>query len=119
MWIYLPDAFYSVVQDRHDATRLLVRARFAGDIERHFPEATVVELRPGESDYRFRASLNRTQVVGCLAASMWAIDYSNFKAQVPPEDALRSRAYLRVWVEMNEAQACERDYGHTDLLDPR
>ena len=32
MWIYLNDAFLSIVADRDDPSRLLVRGRFAGDI---------------------------------------------------------------------------------------
>ena len=61
MWIFLNDAFVSIVADRKDRTRLLVRGRLPGDIERLWPEAEVLEGQG--SDYRFRAFLPRAAVV--------------------------------------------------------
>ena len=66
MWIFLSDAFLSVVADKDDPSgpRLLVRARRQGDIERVFPE-TEVASTPG-ADYRFRAWLPRERVAAVL-----------------------------------------------------
>jgi hypothetical protein len=59
MWIFLSDAFLSVVADKADPSgeRLLVRARRSGDIERVFPEAAVFSV--AGADYAFRAWLPR------------------------------------------------------------
>ena len=65
MWIYLNDAFLSVVAHRDDDAVLLVRGRRPGDIERVFPEAAVQETPA--ADYRFRAALPRRRVVEVLA----------------------------------------------------
>ena len=58
MWIFLKDAFLSVVANRDDPNCLLVRGRFAGDIERTFPEADVVETP--HADYRLRCHARRS-----------------------------------------------------------
>jgi hypothetical protein len=65
MWIFLSDAFLSIVDKGGDGTTLLVRARKAGDIERVFPE-TEVEETP-RNDYRYRARLPRERVAEAMA----------------------------------------------------
>ena len=65
MWIFLNNAFLSIVDKGGDGTTLLVRARRSGDIERAFPEAKV-ERTPG-NDYRFRARLGREEVAAGFA----------------------------------------------------
>jgi len=49
MWVVLNDAFLSVVADRDDPNRLLVRARFHNDIARVFPNAEVTETPHAEA----------------------------------------------------------------------
>ena len=61
MWIFLHDAFLSIVDKGGDGSTLLARARQAGDLERVFPEAvgptttrtgfTVNSLWPGWQRY--------------------------------------------------------------------
>jgi hypothetical protein len=96
MWIYLSDAFLSVVQDTTQRDHLLVRARIAGDIETVFPFATVT-CSP-ERDYAYRASLPRAVVADAIERSVRAIDYPNFKASV--HEQRRHDAYLRCWSAM-------------------
>ncbi|SBT08402.1 conserved hypothetical protein [Candidatus Accumulibacter aalborgensis] len=101
MWIFLPDAFLSIV-DKGDETgcTLLVRARRSGDIERIFPEAQVIE--GAGTDYRYRARILRSQVVDAIAESVRSIAYGNFKNQVTDDD--RHNAYFEVWRDMNRFQ---------------
>ena len=101
MWIFLNDAFVSIVADRHSDKRFLVRARFEGDIERMWPDADVLVGRG--SDYLFRAFLPRQLVVEVLAQRLLSVDYGNFKGSVRDWD--RHNAYLGVWHEMCRAQA--------------
>jgi hypothetical protein len=54
MWIFLNNAFLSIVQDKDNMARFMVRARLRGDLERVFAHATVIETPP-PADYRFRA----------------------------------------------------------------
>ena len=80
MWILMNDAMLSVVADNNDASRLLVRARYVGDIEAVWPEAEVLE---GEgTDYRYRAFLERSVVAQAILERVFAIDYGNFKNSV-------------------------------------
>ena len=99
MWIFLNDAFLSIVADRnHD--QLLVRARLKGDIERTFPGAEVAE--DVGTDYRFRTWLDRKTVADVLHSKVETINYPNFKGSVR-EDA-RHTTYMGVWNVMHKAQ---------------
>ena len=102
MWIFLNDAFLSVVADKADPTgdRLLVRARRSGDIERVFPEAEV--FRVAGSDYAHRAWVPRRQVAEALAARVEAIDYPNFKNTI--QDTGYHDAAMQVWGAMHRLQ---------------
>lgn len=101
MWIFLNDAFVSIVTDRHNDNRFLVRARFEGDIERLWPDAEVI-VGAG-SDYLFRAFLPRQVVAEVMLQRLLSVDYGNFKGSVGDWD--RHNAYLGVWDEMCRAQA--------------
>ena len=101
MWIFLNNAFVSIVADRENSSRLLVRARFGGDIQRAFGQ-DVTERETPHADYRFRAFLDRERVGATLQAQIMAIDYPNFKASV--EDHARHDVYLDVWDVMHRAQ---------------
>jgi hypothetical protein len=100
MWIFLNDAFLSIVAHRDDERRLLVRARFAGDITAVFPGAQV-EHSP-HADYPFRATLLREDVIAVVAERLRAMRYDNFKASVGDEH--RHASYLDVWAAMRRHQ---------------
>jgi hypothetical protein len=92
----LSGAFLSVVQDKQNSKRMLVRARRKGDIERVFNTKRISETPAG--DYRFRASFPRAVVADAIRAEIMRIDYGNFKSSVHDED--RHDAYLDVWQKM-------------------
>lgn len=102
MWIFLSDAFLSVVAERDEPSgpRLLVRARREGDIERIFPEAEIFQVTG--ADYAFRAWLPRQRVAEVMQQQVRAITYPNFK------DSIRDRAYhdaaLAAWSAMYRYQ---------------
>jgi hypothetical protein len=100
MWIFLNNAFLSIVDKGGDGNTLLVRARRSGDIERTFPEAKV-ERTPG-NDYLFRARLGREEVAAAVAEAVKAITYGNFKGSVKERD--RHDAYMGVWQVMHHYQ---------------
>ena len=100
MWIYLRHAFLSVVVDRNDPNRLLVRGRFPGDIERVLPEAEVIETP--RADYRFRASVPRALVAEMLARQALTMTTDNFKGSV--KEDWRHDLYLDVWSTMRAGQ---------------
>jgi len=100
MWIFLNDAFLSIVDKGPNDGALLVRARRPGEIARVFP-GTVEEATPF-NDYAFRARVDREEVAAVLAARVRAIAYPNFKGSV--KDGDRHAAYARVWAAMERFQ---------------
>jgi hypothetical protein len=96
MWIFLNNAFLSIVSDKDNPDNLLVRASHHGDIRRVFPVVKVV-VTP-EADYRYRARVPRTLVAEKIASQIAGIDYTNFKKSVTDESRLM--AYLQVWRPM-------------------
>lgn len=113
MWIFMNDAFLSIVEPsradlKADLTAeerandpLLVRARRPADIIRVFKTANVIR-KPGR-DYAFRAYIPRYVVANAIQERVACIDYGNFKDTVT-EDA-RHDAYLDVWSTMHAYQS--------------
>lgn len=106
MWIFLPNSMLSIVQKPGDAKTgtLTVRARVAGDIERVFPGAMVIE--GAGTDYRFRATVQREHVAKAMFDQVMALDYSNFKGSVQNQG--RHDAYMRCWHDMYALQEARR-----------
>ena len=111
MWIFTNKGFLSIVEDKDDPARLLVRARYEGDIERHFgEEAEVIELE--FSDYRFRVFLPREEVRAVIDRELASLDYGNFKNSFDRDNvslSLETReerhdALFKVWSTMLDSQ---------------
>ena len=102
MWIFRNDAFLSVVEDRNDRDKLVVRARFREDINNVFPDVEPIETT--DSDYRFRVWMPRKEVADAMMQSVEAIDYDNFKSSIPGNDWKRRQACSGVWSVMHRAQ---------------
>lgn len=105
MWIFLSDAYLSIVNKGDPSgDTLLVRARRREDIRRVFPGAQVEE--GGGTDYRYRARINREEVAQRIADSIRNICYQNFKATV--DESERHSAYMKVWSSMVSFQQAEQ-----------
>jgi len=100
MWVFTNQAFLSIVADRYDPDRLLVRGRFPDDIKAVFPDADIMETP--DADYRFRAFLPRNTVAARLADIVSDIDYPNFKGSV--KQHWRHDLYMKVWRILFSAQ---------------
>lgn len=103
MWVFLNDAFLSIVAHRDRPGQLLVRARHAGDIEAVFPNAEVTKTP--RADYRYRATLPAGDVSEVLAERVMDIDYPNFKNSVQEPD--RHIFYADVWSVMRDFQTVD------------
>jgi hypothetical protein len=101
MWIFLNNAFLSVVDKGGDGTTLLVRGRNQGDIESVFPGAQV--SKTPNNDYLYRARIDREEVAQAIAEAVRHISYPNFKATV--KDRARHDAYMGVWNTMYRYQS--------------
>lgn len=100
MWIFLNNAFLSIVDKGSTGSTLLVRARRQGDIEQIVPEAQVRETP--QNDYRFRAHIEREQIALAMAEAVRTITYPNFKSSIQENN--RHDAYLGVWRVMHNYQ---------------
>jgi hypothetical protein len=76
MQILLTNAYLSIVADRNNPDRMIVRARRQGHIEAVFPEANVI-TRP-DTEYRYRAFIDRKVVEAQLATITKTLDYDDF-----------------------------------------
>ena len=100
MWIFLNDAFLSVVEHFDDKNSLVVRARFPGDITSVFPKAKVSESP--NNDYAYRTVLSKQEVADVMAQRVLDINYTNFKGSVMNKK--RHDLYFDVWETMYLAQ---------------
>lgn len=105
MWIFMNDAFLSIVADPKEPDRLIVRARAKGDIQRVFNRARVTETP--HRDYAFRAFIPRKVVAAAISHRLHDITATNFKDSVKEQD--RHDAYLSVWSAMMRFQTLRRD----------
>jgi hypothetical protein len=101
MWVFLNDAFLSVVQHRDRPGTLLVRSRIEGDIERAIPGADV--FTDDTADYMYRAMVSRECFKDAMASAVDRITYGNFKDSIHRADHERKSAYLSVWSAMAQA----------------
>lgn len=111
MWIFLNDAFLSIVHKDCQPHEVLVRARIKGDLEKVFNDEKLLEsngLKPVEvirytkSDYLYRAVVSRRHMMLVMVAELDRVVYSNFKAST--RDNKLHTAYNGVWGIMARLQ---------------
>ncbi len=94
MWIYLNNAFLSIVQpEGSNPGVLFVRSRVRRDIENLLPDAEIMSTPT--RDYPYRALVPVEKVKTVIANKILSIDYDNFKSSV--QDNHRHNVYNRVW----------------------
>lgn len=117
MWVFTPEGFYSLVQDKQDASKILVRSRIADDLERLLDayinknDAEILKNSITEwsgTDYRYRVALSRELVQYVFGEAAASITYTNFKNEVTEQRGhYRHDLYMKIWHIMNEAQHVE------------
>ena len=100
MWLCTNQGFISMVADRGNPDRLLVRARVKEHIESLFPQAKV--FIDTSADYLFRAFIDREEVALQIGKEVLGIGYDNFKTSVA--DGTLHDAYLECWKIMHKLQ---------------
>lgn len=81
MWVFTPEGFFSVVKDRLDETRVIVRARHRPHLEnlkRSMNFTTKITTLKG-ADYPFRMRMNRHAWASVVSMMAQEIHYTNFK----------------------------------------
>lgn len=102
MWICANDSFLSIVEDRNDKNRVVVRARVREDLVAMFPSYEKDVIETDDSDYRFRLFLYREFVAKTVADRITAINYPNFKNSI--RQSWRYAAYTKIWEIMYRVQ---------------
>lgn len=93
MWVFMNSGFVSVVKDREDGSRLIVRARRPEVLKSLFPDEGIAVS--DHSDYRYRTHVSRHQFVAVMSRAIQEIDYSNFKSSVSDCEILQ--LYHEIW----------------------
>jgi len=117
MWLYTTEGFYSIVQDRNNASRLMVRARDLNDLRnfRHRlrdanPDNRVDIVETVNADYLYRLFAPRQDVMRVVGDLTCSIDYDNYKNAVSiVQGHERASIYMRVWSAMVDLQKPWRD----------
>lgn len=97
MWIVLNNAFVSIVEHKDSRDLLVVRGRFAGDVERFFgwPSGDARVRCTPDADYLYRAVVDRDLVSLALQRAVRRVTYPNFKDSIRLQ--WRSALAMRVW----------------------
>ena len=108
MWIFTPFGFLSVVSDRNDPKKLLIRARARVDLE-NFKTLYCKRLGPIENspraDYPFRARVGRVAFTYAMGRVIEDLLYPNFKSAVTAKQGdVRHNVYMQVWTVMRDAE---------------
>jgi hypothetical protein len=103
MWIFMNNAFFSIVQNRDEPKQVLVRSRVKQDLLNAFGDHEVIEM--DDSDYRFRMFLDKEFVSEQVKSHIQNINYDNFKNSISKDDQERKSYYMRVWEVMYAWQA--------------
>ena len=94
MWLCFNDGFLSVVSDKHDPARLMVRARRKQALLNVCGNDVEVIENAG-TDYRWRTFIDRKTFSALVAARIDKIGYSNFKNSVADRDL--HQLYMEFW----------------------
>lgn len=114
MWICDNEGFVSIVADRGNPDRLLVRARRKEDLEAVLKSVlpTVEIFSDKGADYKWRAFVDRKTVASIVANRILDIEYDNFKNSVK-NDELHD-LYAGFWEDHWKYQKNDpRNFGET------
>lgn len=99
MWLCFNDGFISVVENRHNPERFLIRSRRAEILLQLFPTKQLV--RNDTRDYRYRVEVKRDELLPVVTERLKNINYPQFKESV--DDYELHRLY-------NDLSALQRVY---------
>jgi hypothetical protein len=113
MWVFIPEGFFSLVQDKKDDSIILVRSRYPGDLENllnaYDPDFAPVHIKRitewSGTDYRYRLPMERVWVETVFGQAAGNIRYTNFKNEVTNKQGhTRHDLYMKVWSILVNAQ---------------
>jgi hypothetical protein len=112
MWIFTTIGFFSIVQ-KPRTDFLTVRARVASDLDNlrtEFMPLLSPTVSGSGTDYPFRATISHKGFGAGLAKMGEAITYGNLKSAVGKKMGWqREQAYHKVWQDLFDLEATEKD----------
>jgi hypothetical protein len=106
VWLLSAQGFYSVVADRDDDRRVLVRTRTRGDLEALRRQIADLEIEETlDADYRWPARVFAFEWVAAAAQLADEIDYPSFEEAVAERQGpRRASLYSSVWDVLRRLQ---------------
>lgn len=105
MWLFCKHGFFSAVKHLDKGNRILVRARFSGDLEKlckaHGVNAKIIKTP--DADYLFRMEFDKADWARIVREEAESIDYGNFKNAVH-DGTSRDSAYMDTWFALRQRQ---------------
>ena len=116
MWIFTTKGFFSVVENKDDRAKVVIRSRIKQDIENIVAEFERLGLKTTgvvetlDSDYRYRIFADHKDWNRVMSSLTDQITYTNFKNAVYATDSYtvrekRHAAYLDIWSVMSSLQS--------------
>lgn len=106
MWVFTRHGFFSAVHKNCAQDELVIRSRVKEDLAKMLTaiaNKTPIVTGAG-TDYLYRVVVSKKDWGNYLATESEMLDYSNFKAQLPPNDRVRHDAYMNVWADLLELE---------------
>lgn len=106
MWLMTQHGFLSVVEDRGNSERVMVRSRDRQSLEHFakslgFDDARIIEL--GFGDYRYRVFCSKPAFAGYAAETALNIDYTNYKSRLQRSRGTRWHdVAMSIWGKMHD-----------------
>ncbi len=112
MWLFCKSGFFSAVQHANKPDKILLRARFKGDLENlcdiHLIECQHTIRHTPSCDYAWRMELPKALWAKIVLQEAQIIDYQNFKNEIHKYgNRNRDNAYNQVWSALAMAQDVE------------
>lgn len=109
MWVFTKLGFFSVVQDRDDDARVLVRGRSEHEMLDVYREAQLLDQlafieydHAGDADYPYRVFMWKSTWAQIMDKLVFQIDYDNFKAEMQDIGEDKHKVLTNVWAIVRE-----------------
>ncbi len=105
MWLFIKDAFVSIVEAHGEPHNVLVRARRKKHLETFLPEHEKSITEDSNRDYRFRVKVSKEAIATIVSQYVLkSLTYDNFKGAQSHQDPQWTRALHDVWDVMYRLQ---------------
>ena len=102
MWLFTTHGFLSVVQHNAMLDHFQIKSRVRDPLRELWPEHEIEVI--DWADYRYRITIEKSEVLPALLEAIASIDYTSFK-DACSDDAEYHAVLSRIWMEMYRYQS--------------